>query len=314
MISSNWIYLALGLSLGMGFRSLFARSKVSSNSSPASVVDKHSISALEQQIKQTQLAYDMAQEIGQFKAGFLARTTHELRSPISQLISLHQLILSDLCENPAEEREFIAQAHNSADKLMKLIDEILKIARIEHGTNKLDIQPLQLAQQLQEIYQLTHLLAANRNYPFEIVPLDPEIYVLADQRWLRYVLLNLVDTSLLAMESGSIRISASPKPINNIVHIWLDVPTHAVTSNELIDLIESKDKQSQINPKNTSLSPGMKLLLNQTLLEVMDGKLEIVPYPTTKDSSEQQTRLQLSIPSVILEAELLSSGKESSWG
>ncbi|MBW4666661.1 MAG: hypothetical protein KME60_04265 [Cyanomargarita calcarea GSE-NOS-MK-12-04C] len=154
MISINWVYLVAGIALGMGFRSLFARLKVSSNSSVASVVDKQDMSTLEQQIKQTQLAYDMAQEMGQFKAGFLARTTHELRSPISQLISLHQLILSDLCENPAEEREFIAQAHNSANKLMKLIDEILKIARIEHGTNKLDIQPLQLAQQLQEIYQL----------------------------------------------------------------------------------------------------------------------------------------------------------------
>jgi signal transduction histidine kinase len=306
MISSNWVYLGAGLALGMSFRSLFSRLKVSSNSSVAGIgiVDKQDMSALEQRMKQTQLAYDMAQEIGQFKAGFLARTTHELRSPISQLISLHQLILSDLCENPAEEREFIAQAHNSADKLMKLIDEILKIARIEHGTNKLDIQPVQLAQQLQEIYTLTHLLAANRNYPFEIVPSDPEIYVLADQRWLRYVLLNLVDTSITAMESGSIRISASPKPINNVVHIWLDVPTHTVTSNELIDLIESQDKQSPIYPKNTPMTPGMKLLINQTLLEVMDGKLEIVPYPTTKDSSEQQTRLQLSIPSVIHEAEL----------
>jgi signal transduction histidine kinase len=304
MIWSNWVYLVAGLALGMGFGSLFARLKVSSSSSVASVVDNKDMSALEQQMKQTQLAYDMAKEMSQFKAGFLARTTHELRSPISQLISLHQLILSDLCENPAEEREFIAQAHNSANKLMKLIDEILKVARIEHGTNKLDIQPLQLDQQLQEIYQLTHLLAANRNYPFEIVPSNPEIYVLADQRWLRYVLLNLVDTSITAMESGCIRISASPKPINNLVHIWLDVPTHAVTSNELIDLIESEDKQSQIDPKNTPMTPGMKLLLNQTLLKVMDGKLEIVPYPTTKDSSKQQTRLQLSIPSVIPEAEL----------
>jgi hypothetical protein len=184
--------------------------------------------------------------------------------------------------------------------------EINAIARKEH----LGLLPVYTITAL--AVAITHLLAANRNYPLEILPSDPEIYVLADQRWLRYVLLNLVDTSITAMESGCIRVSASPKPINNLVHIWLDVPTHAVTSNELINLIESKDKQSQIDPKNTPMTPGMKLLLNQTLLEVMNGKLEIVPYPTTKDSSEQLTRLQLSIPSVIPEAELLSSGKESS--
>jgi len=75
---------------------------------------------------------------------------------------VHQLILSDLCDDPAEERKFLAQAHESALKLVKLMDEILNVARTEHATNHLEIQPLQLAQVLQEVYDLTHLLAAKQ--------------------------------------------------------------------------------------------------------------------------------------------------------
>ncbi len=303
---SNWIYLGVGLALGMGFRWLFSRSSnASSSSSLVAPLDQQGTPPMLQQIKQTQLAYQMATEMSQFKAGFLARTTHELRSPLNGLIGLHQLILSDLCEDPAEEREFIAQAHERTLKLLKLMDEILSVARTEHGTNKLDIQPRPLAQVLEEVYDLTYMLAANRNFSLQILPADPEIYVLADHRWLRQVLINLVDTAIAQMEEGSIFISSSILPTSNLVHIWLDVPTHAIPWSESIDLIKSEDNLPQTDQDNTTLSPGMKLLLNQTLVEVMGGKLEILPSPIAKEPDQQLIRLQVSIPLVIPETELL---------
>ncbi len=298
---SNWVYLAVGLIVGMGLGWFFLRSKnTASDLSPIVPEDQHHTLQLLQQLKQTQLAYLMAQEMGQFKAGFLARTTHELRSPLNGLIGLHQLILSDLCENPAEEREFIAQAHERALKLLHLIDEILSVARTEHGTNKLDIQPHSLAAVLEEVNQLTYMLAANRNFPLRVLLPDPEIYVLIDQRWLRQILVNLIDTAIAQMEEGSIHISISPSPENQIVHICLDVPTHALTGSESIDLFKSIDKPTHPDHDNPGLSAGMQLLLNQTLLEVMGGKLELVP---SLEQSEQFTRLQVSIPLIIPEAE-----------
>ena len=46
------------------------------------------------------LAYYQALELAQFKGGFLARSAHELRSPLSSLMGLHQLILTGLCDSP----------------------------------------------------------------------------------------------------------------------------------------------------------------------------------------------------------------------
>ncbi len=198
--------------------------------------------------KQTQLAYQMAEEMSQFKAGFLARTTHELRSPLNGLIGLHQLILSDLCENPAEEREFIAQAHERALKLHKLFDEILNIARIEHGTNKLDIQPLSLINILQEVEKLTYMLAANRNLRLQILLPSPEIYVLADPHWLRQVLINLINNTILHMEEGSIYLSSQIVLTNDSVHIWLDAPTNSISWSEPTNLI------TKVNSSETKIS------------------------------------------------------------
>ncbi|MEH1982825.1 sensor histidine kinase [Nostoc sp.] len=310
---SNWIYLGVGIALGMVFRQLFGRwlrptqalPNVSSSSSPVAPLAEEDTPPISQQLQQTHLAYLMAREMSLFKAGFLARTTHELRSPFNGLIGLHQLILSDLCENPAEEREFIAQAYERSLKLLKLMDEILNVARTEHGTNKLDIQPRPLAQILEEVHDLTYMLAANRNFPLQLLPADPEIYVLTDYLWLRQVLISLIDTAITQMEEGSICISCSTIPTNNLINIWLDVPTHAISWSEPIDLLKSEYLPTQIDEKNTALSPGMRLLINQTLVEVMGGKLEILPSTIVKEPLQQLTRLQISIPLAILEAELL---------
>lgn len=303
---SNWIYLGAGIALGMGFSRFFARSpNTSSSSSLVAPLAQEEMPPISQQLQQTQLAYQMAREMSQFKAGFLARTTHELRSPLNGLIGLHQLILSDLCEDPAEEREFIAQAHERTLKLLKVMDEILNVARTEHGTNKLDIQPRPLAQILEEVYDLTYMLAKNRNFPLQLLPTDPEIYVLADYLWLRQILISLIDTAIIQMEEGSICISTSIMSKSNFVNIWLDVPTHAIPSSEPIDLMKFEDQPTQINQENAAPSPGMRLLINQTLVEVMGGKLEILPSTIAKEPLQQITRLQISIPLVIPEAELL---------
>ncbi|MCC5657724.1 HAMP domain-containing histidine kinase [Nostoc sp. XA010] len=301
---SNWIYLGAGIALGVIFRQLFVRSPNASSSSPVAPLDQQDMPPISQQLQQTQLAYLMAREMSQFKAGFLARTTHELRSPLSGLIGLHQLILSDLCEDPAEEREFIAQAYERTLKLLKLMDEILSVARTEHGTNKLDIQPRPLAQVLEEVHKLTYMLAANRNLPLQFLPADPEIYVLTDYLWLRQILISLIDTAITQMEEGSICISSSTVPTSDFVNIWLDVPTHAIPWSEPIDLIKSEDQPPGIDQENAALSPGMRLLINQTLLEVMGGKLEILPSNIAKEPHQEISRLQISIPLVIPETEL----------
>ncbi|MBD2446851.1 HAMP domain-containing histidine kinase [Nostoc sp. FACHB-152] len=298
---SNWVYIGVGLVLGMGLSQLLARSRNNaSDSSPIESQEQPSVPELLQEIKQTQLAYQMAQEMSQFKAGFLARTTHELRSPLNSLIGLHQLILSDLCENPEEEREFIQQAHEKALKLLHLMDEILSVARTEYGTNKLNIQPRSLETIFQEVKDLTYMLAANRNFSLRVSPVEPKIYVLADHRWLRQVLVNLVDTAIKQMEEGRIDLSSSVSHTSNTVHIYLDVPSHAFPKSEPIDLIQNSNQPPQSKDEQDNLSPGMKLLLNQTLLDVMGGKLEIHSI-TTKESIEQLTRVQIFVPLAIPE-------------
>jgi K+-sensing histidine kinase KdpD len=304
---SNWIYLAVGLGLGAALRSLFTRPQPSVSAfAPLTLVpeaEAEDVQALSESIRQTQLAYQMAREMEQFKAGFLARITHELRSPLNGLIGLHQLILSDLCENPEEEHEFIEQAHERALQLLKIIDEVLNVARTEYGSNRLEMRSHSVAEVLKEVHGLTHMLAKNRNYPFQVTLPEPQISVITDRRWLRQILLSLVETSIACIDAdiqeGSIYLSATSFPTGT-TQICLDIPIYALPKSEAIDLLTITNQSS-----NTTMTVGMKFLLNQTLVEAIGGKLEILPSPQQQASNQDLIRLQISISQKIPEAELL---------
>jgi hypothetical protein len=313
---NEWVYLLFGLGSGVG-GCWFLRKLKRSQIVPSHVVvepelmpvDRHEIVALQQQLQQSQIAYQLALKMCQFKAGFLTRTAHELRSPLNSLIGLHQLILSDLCDDPAEERAFIAQAHQSALKLMNLMDRVIDISRLEHGSSQLEIQPLNLAELLTEVYNSIDLLAANRNLRLQLLLPETEIYVLADPRWLQQALMNLLDIYCTQMQEGKITISTQPHPNTKEVQIWLDAPLPEQIWSELINTFQNTFQSNRLLPSETkdfTFSPGMTLLLIQTLADLMQCRLEILSMPPDEEN-ESYARLQFTIPLVTLEPEPVSS-------
>jgi signal transduction histidine kinase len=261
------------------------------------------IEPLKEELKQTQLAYEMAKEMSQFKGGFLARTAHELRSPLSSLIGMHQLILSDLCDSPEEAREFVAQANTSALKMVKLLDEVIAVSKIEHGSNRLDILSLPLAQVFEEVFNLTYLQAANSNLQFDIVPPDPELQVLADPRRFRQVLVGIVDTAIAQLsdcKEGSIKVTGAGNPDTKEVHVWIDVQSPSSAWSEVVDLLSTTPEPEKHPSKTSEFSPGLTLLMVQALIGVMQGKLEVLPVPDNDRpaglDTEHFVRLQCSMP------------------
>jgi signal transduction histidine kinase len=249
----------------------------------------------DEQLKQLQLAYQMATEMSQFKGGYLARISHEVRSPLNGLIGMHQLILSDLCDSPEEEREFIAQANTSARKMVDVLDRILDVARVQQGTARLDIQPVQLAEIFQDLHSLTHLQAQDRNIGLKLLPPDSDIYVQVDLPRFRQVLIHLIDAALLKQPEDGVTVSANLSTSSNTVHIWIDDRCPASARSEPVDLL-----QTEIPKEATLPSSGLNLLADQMILQMMKGQLEVVPVNSRSDaavgSESSLTQIQCSVP------------------
>lgn len=258
------------------------------------------VEALKKQLRQTQLAYQMATQIALFKSGFIGRIGHELRSPLSSLMSLHQLILSDLCEDPQEEREFIAQAYQSAQKLLKIIDEIVAVSKIDYGTIDLVLEPVQLAEVFAELTQVTYLQAANRNLSLEIVSPPPEFYVKADFHRLLQGLLFLVDTAVREVESGTIEVSSalSGEGDRLVISLECDCPSdiwcHPLPVSQPIDPLNRREIETL--SQKVEMSPSLKFVLVQTLLEAMGGSVEMQQV-----SPEISTRIRCWLPRIAAE-------------
>ena len=296
------IYLVVGVGLGIvASRVTHSLKKPEVSTAPRPQgADQGDLQPLKEELKQTKLAYEMAKEMSQFKAGFLARTSHELRSPLSSLIGMHQLILSDLCDSPEEAREFVAQANISALKMVKLLNEVTEVAKTEHGTNRIEIRSLPLTQIFEDVHRLTHLQAANRNLQLKVISPDPEIYVLADPRRFLQVLVGLVDKVIAQMESGSIQVWATCSSESTDAHVRIDIDSPTPILSEPVDLL-SRTPEGETQPEETSEIPsGLNFLIVQTLVQVMQGNLEVLSL-SSEDSvgdstGEALTRIQCSMP------------------
>ena len=262
-----------------------------------------------QSLQLLQLAYHMAAEMSRLKGGFLARTSHELRSPMSGLIGMQQLILADLCDSPEEERDFITQANEAALRMVKVLDDVIDVAKVEHGTSELAIQPTQLNMLLLNLYTATYLQAQNRNLQLYIPAVNEALYVMADPRRLQQALIHLVDGAIANLEDGSITVLLGAVDSTSI-QLWIDQPLPADVWNQPLEFLPSEivplelvlentlDKAAIVQQANTPF-PSLSFirLLTQKLLVSMGGNLEILSW---QDSvSLNQTRIQCTIPLVI---------------
>ncbi len=252
------------------------------------------IQALKAELQRSRLAYQMAMEMAQFKAGFLARASHELRSPINSVISLHQLILNDLADDPAEERDFVAQSYGAAEKMLGVLDQLIHISKTAHGTEQLHLQPLPLQSILAEVKTLTYLQAQNRNLRLAIAMPNPEIYVLADPQWLQQVLMSLIDLPISLMQEGSIRVTTEAISASQEIRICIEDDRPLSFWSEPINLLQLLQANTSNPVESIPLpSPGLSLLMNQTLMELMGGKLEVLAVPSAES---EVTQIQCSIP------------------
>lgn len=297
-----WVLLIVGIGMGsvLGWL-LKARSLRHKPLSPAAKVAAADTSAADQliermrsQLRQSQLAYQAASENALFKSGFLARTSHELRSPLNSVLGLLQLIESDLCDSPEEEREFIQQAHETLLKMVEQLDEVIGISKLEHGTFPPQIRPVYVASLLDELYHLTHLQAANRGIRLTLEPIDPKLYVQTDARCLQQLLLNLLDIPLTLMNEGYVTLKSTVSGDSVIFEIEDERPAIALQEPLLLE-------QLQVSPEGapwTKLSPGMRFLMAQAIASTLGGTLELrsAPLETATPDVPSKTLTRLTLP------------------
>ncbi len=304
----GWLIIGIvgGLIVGWQIRRPVASSPSHSAATAPNLSQPSPTQAETQSLQSLQLAYHMAAEMSRLKGSFLARTSHELRSPMSGLIGMQQLILAGLCDSPEEERDFITQANEAALRMVKVLDDVIDVSKVEHGFSTLALQPVQVNMLLLNLYTATHLQAQNCNLQLHIPAVNEALYVMADPRRLQQVLIHLVDSAIAHLVDGSITVLLGAVDSTSI-QLWIDQPLSANRWNQPLEffppaiapleaVLENATEKAAIVQQANTPFPSLSFirLLTQKLLVSMGGNLEVL---SPQDSlSLNQTRIQCTIP------------------
>src|SRR5208282_4284552 len=150
-------------------------------------------------------AKEAAEAIARTKSQFLANMSHELRTPMTGVLGMLDLTLEGLLE--AEQREFIETARTSARSLVRILNDILDMTRIEMGNLSMEEKKFSLRECLKNTINILVPVAKGKGIDLNLIVADdvPETLV-GDQIRINQVLTNLAGNAIKFTEKGKVEI------------------------------------------------------------------------------------------------------------
>lgn len=167
------------------------------------------VERLEERASELEAAWQEAQAANQVKSEFLATTSHELRTPLNAIIGCVRLVRDGCCDDREEELEFLQQADDAAIHLLKIINDLLDIAKIEAGKAELSLQPVNIREMCEQCLKMVQPSAEMKRLKLEMKLGDDLDRVPLDERRVRQMVINLLSNAVkFTPEGGSVSLIA----------------------------------------------------------------------------------------------------------
>ena len=232
------------------------------------------------------------------KSRFLANVSHELRTPINAIVGYNSLALEDVYGTmPAGLRTAHERIRAASEHLLRLVDDILDLSKIEVGRLALDLGPVNLAALLDGTVTVMQPLADSRRLDLT-TSIEPGLpTIVSDASRLRQILLNLTSNAIKFTERGSVTLSARRDPHDPDSRLLVEVRDTGIGIARR-DLHRIFEEFEQVRPSGRGDSmqrgTGLGLAISRKLARMLGGDLRV--YSRVKRGSIFTLELPVSAP------------------
>lgn len=214
-------------------------------------------------------AREEAENANHSKSDFLSRTSHELRTPLNAILGFGQLLeMEDLTPIQNEQVKYVTSAGRH---LLRLIDEVLELSRIQSHNIELTLEPVPVGEILTELLGLVRPLADERQVTMNDCSQGNNLFVRADRQRLKQILLNFLSNAIKYNDvGGSVQVGCETVEGDaNRVRIYVSDTGKGIEADSIKRLFSPFDR---LGAEYSDISgTGLGLSVSKNLAEAMNG-------------------------------------------
>ena len=237
---------------------------------------KNQAHELEAQTVELESARMLAEEGSRLKSDFLANMSHEIRTPMNGIIGMAHLVLNT--EMTARQREYMKKIQLSGQHLLRIINDILDISKIEAGKLSLESSPFELESTMANVVNLIGEKASEKGLELVLdIGKDVPIDLVGDSLRLGQVLINYANNALKFTEKGEIDIVVRTleKTAKDVLLHFSVKDTGIGLSAEQIKHLFTAFTQADTTTTRKYGGTGLGLAISKQLAEMMGGTVGV---------------------------------------
>ena len=226
-----------------------------------------------------------AKEIERLKDELISNVSHELRTPLTSIKGAVEILLTYQDEDPAMQAEFLGIIDKESDRLARLIEDVLDIARLQSGQVQFRLSEVEVPDVIEAAVRSTHSLTTQKDLKVAILLNDDLPKVFSDQDRLVQVVTNLLSNAIkFTPNGGSIQVQSGLSPITSpdtdVAMVEISVSDDGVGIDESeIGNIFNRFQQAGDTISSSPQGSGLGLHISREIVEHLGGKIWVESRP-----------------------------------
>ena len=216
-------------------------------------------------------------ELDQLKSEFLATMSHELRTPLNSILGFSDILMGEETNLVAESREQLQCIYTSARHLLKIIEEILEVSKIEAGHMNLEREWVSVGDLVRQAADFLRPQAARNQLALNVTMASPEpILAYTDPHKLLRVLVNLIGNAVKFTHQGGVFITARlvPGTLDGLVVMEIRDTGIGIRPGDLSKLFQPFS-QLDSSTRRQYEGTGLGLYYSKKVVELLGGTLSV---------------------------------------